>query len=231
MSTTPYVPRSTHKSKSKSNESNESNEPSGSHLEPLFEYPLTIALLGIDGAGKSTIADIIAADLQAAGIPAQIMRNPGGRRWMSRLADRFGTRLPSALANRLEWTVRCTNVIYSHTCAAMFSGVTIMDRHIPCQLVLQAVRGLPASKTLSWFLARLPVPDALVLIDSPAALAFQRIEARGEDHESMPYLSAAREAYLEIARCRGWVILDGSATPREVADALTHAVRRRAEQH
>lgn len=195
----------------------------GQSIMQLPAYPRTIALLGIDGAGKSTVAEIFANDLRTLGMPAQIMRNPGGRRWASRLTARFGTQLSPRWANRLEWAVRCANVLYAHGRATRFAGITVMDRHIPCQLVLQALRGFPTRRALPWILARLPRPEVIVLIDVPAELAYQRIVARGEDHEAMDYLLAARSAYLELAHRRGWHVIDGSGSPRRVADAVARA--------
>ncbi|PQZ89609.1 thymidylate kinase [Arthrobacter sp. MYb227] len=186
-------------------------------------YPRTIALLGIDGAGKSTVAQMFATDLRTTGMSAQIMRNPSGRRWASRMTARFGAQLSPLWANRLEWAVRCANVLYAHGRATRFPGITVMDRHIPCQLVLQALRGFPTGRILPWLFARLPRPEVIVLIDVPAELAYQRIMARGEDHEAMDYLLAARSAYLGLARRRGWHVVDGSGSPRNVADAVARA--------
>lgn len=186
-------------------------------------YPRTIALVGIDGAGKSTVAEIFATDLQATGIPSQIMRNPSGRRWLSRLPLHFGSLLSPALANRFEWAVRCTNVLYGHVRATRFPGITVMDRHIPCQLVLQAMRGFPSGRMLPWVLAKLPRPEVIVLIDVPADIAYQRILTRGEDYETLVYLEATRSAYLELAKNRGWYIVDGTGSARQVADAVARA--------
>lgn len=174
-------------------------------------------LLGIDGAGKTTAATALVDRVRATGVRAQLLRNPAGRRWMSRVAARFGTALPPVWANRLESVVRSVNVLLAHARAAVFPGTTVMDRHMACQLVLRSVRGLPRGRLLPWLMTRLPRPDAIILIDVPAEIAHARIIARGEDSETMAYLLSAREAYLEIAAARGWHIIDGSGTPAEVA--------------
>ncbi|MBV1779299.1 thymidylate kinase [Paeniglutamicibacter sp. ABSL32-1] len=179
--------------------------------------PRTVVLLGIDGAGKTTVGTTLAAELQASGTQAQLLRNPAGRRWMSRVAGRFGTALTPAWADRLESVVRLANVLASHARASGFAGTTVMDRHVACQLVLRSVRGLPQGVLLPWLLSRLPEPDAVILIDVPAEVAHARILARGEDSETLSYLRSAREAYLEIALARGWHIIDGTGTPRQVA--------------
>lgn len=178
----------------------------------------TVVLLGIDGAGKTTVGRTIVADLRDSGTPAQLLRNPAGRRWMSRMAERLGiAALSPAWANRAESVVRGVNVLVAHARAARFAGTTVMDRHAACQLVLRAVRGLPQGVLLQWLTIRLPRPDAVILIDVPPGLAYDRIIARGEDCETLEYLQAARTAYLELALARGWHIIDGSGTPQQVA--------------
>lgn len=174
-------------------------------------------LLGIDGAGKTTAATALVAGIRDTGIRAQLLRNPAGRRWMSRVAARFGTALPPTWANRLESVVRCANVFVAHTRASVFPGTTVMDRHLACQLVLRSVRGLPRGRLLPWIMDRLPQPDAVILIDVPAEVAHARILARGEDSETMSYLVSAREAYLEIAAAKGWHVVDSSGIPENVA--------------
>lgn len=183
----------------------------------LSAHSRTIVLLGIDGAGKTTAGNVLVRGIQDSGKPAQLLRNPAGRRWLSRVAGRLGTVLTPIWANRLESVVRCVNVLAAHLRARGFAGTTVMDRHIACQLVLRSVRGLPQGVILPWLVSRLPRPDAIVLIDVPAEVAHARIVARGEDEESLSYLRSAREAYLQIARARAWHIVDGSGTPQQVA--------------
>lgn len=179
--------------------------------------PRSVVLLGIDGAGKTTVGTTLVAELRDSGWPAQLLRNPAGRRWMSRVAARFGIVLTPAWANRLESVVRCLNVLVSHARAAGFAGTTVMDRHVACQLVLRSARGLPQGLLMPWLLSRLPKPDAVILIDVPAHIAHARILARGEDSETLSYLRSSREEYLELALSRGWHIIDGSGTPQQVA--------------
>jgi dTMP kinase len=183
----------------------------------------TVVLLGIDGAGKTTAAKALIGALHDSGTPAQLLRNPAGRRWMSRVAGHLGVSLAPAWANRLESVVRSVNVLVAHYRASGFPGTTVMDRHIACQLVLRSVRGLPQGVVLQWLLVRLPRPDAIILVDVPADVAHARIISRGEDIETLSYLRSAREAYLEIALARGWHVIDGSGTRQQVADAALRA--------
>ena len=49
-----------------------------------------VALVGIDGSGKTTQAMRLAAALCAAGVPARYGRNAGGRRFLGRVARKLG---------------------------------------------------------------------------------------------------------------------------------------------
>jgi dTMP kinase len=54
----------------------------------------TVVVLGIDGAGKTTAARALIAAERAAGREAALVRNPAGRRWLSRVSSRLGVDVP-----------------------------------------------------------------------------------------------------------------------------------------
>ncbi|MET1034947.1 MAG: dTMP kinase [Arthrobacter sp.] len=183
----------------------------------------TIVVLGADGSGKTTAAAGLVASELGAGRPAQHLRNPAGRRWLARVTGPLGPRVPPRWADRFESAVRTLNVLAAHARAARFVGVTVMDRHLACQLVLRRVRGLPPGLFLPWLERALPRPDAVVLLDVPAETAHARIAARGEDSESLGYLRAARTEYLALAASRGWHVVDAGGSPDEVVDRVLAA--------
>ncbi|MGJ9403843.1 dTMP kinase [Arthrobacter sp. KK5.5] len=180
----------------------------------------TIVVVGIDGAGKTTAARALVAREQAAGRPAQLLRNPGGRRWLSRRAETLGLAVPPPSADRFETVVRTANVIAAHLRALAFGGTSVMDRHLVCQLVLRRVRGLPSGRALGWLAGALPRPDAVVLLDVPPEIGHARVLARGEDSETPAYLSAARTHYLSLAAEHGWHLVDATGSPDEVAGRI-----------
>lgn len=192
------------------------------------ESARTVVVLGIDGAGKTTAARALIAAERAAGREAVLVRNPAGRRWLSRVASRLGVDIPVRWKERFETIVRSVNVLAAHARAALFTrrirqrtgALVVMDRHLACQLVLRDVRGLPRGRFLPWLAGRLPAPDAIVLLDLPAEEAYARIHARGEDHEPLDYLRAARAAYLGLAAAEGWHVVDATEAPERVAEAL-----------
>src|SRR5918993_5899854 len=60
------------------------------HVRTRQRTPRTVALIGIDGSGKTTQAHRLADDLAAAGLPTSYRRNAGGRHWFGRLATALG---------------------------------------------------------------------------------------------------------------------------------------------
>lgn len=177
-------------------------------------------LLGIDGAGKTTTAVALAAAARATGQPAIMLRNRSCRRWLIRTSHRFGKELPVRWSDRVETVVRTVNVLLAHARAARKGQLTVMDRHLVCQLVLRDVRGLPPGRLLSWLSDRLLRTETVAVLDVPAETAYERIRVRGEDHEALDYLRATRTAYLDLARSRGWHVVDATTTPDAILSQI-----------
>ena len=68
-----------------------------------------------------------------------------------------------------------------------------------------------------------PRPDLILLIDVPEDVAFQR----KSDIPSPRYLEERRKVYLEMARGREMVILDGSQGPSDLASMIKDEVSKR----
>ncbi|MGQ1838671.1 AAA family ATPase [Kocuria turfanensis] len=181
-------------------------------------------LLGIDGVGKTTTAEALAAAARESGRPAIVLRNRSGRRWLARVSARCGLELPVRWADRFETVVRTANVAVSQARAGRREGLVVLDRHLVCQLVLRQGRGLPPGRVLPWLAARSIRYYAVVVLDIPAQIAQQRILRRGEDHETLEHLQTARTAYLELARAEGWGVLDATATTDVLAAQIAAAV-------
>lgn len=185
-----------------------------------------VVVLGIDGAGKTTTVAALAAAERASGRPAIVLRNRSGRRWLARTSARLGVDLPVLWADRFETVVRAVNVLVSAARQVRRRGLVLVDRHLVCQLVLRRVRGLPPGRFLPGLAAGSLRADAVVVLDVPAESALERILVRGEDHESLAYLRAARSAYLEIARARGWSVVDATGTTEAVLARVARAIGR-----
>jgi len=193
--------------------------------------PRTIALVGIDGSGKTTQAHLLAEDLSADGLRAAYRRNAGGRHWFGRLATRLGRADGEELLGRrlmlvVESVLRWLAILRTLLRRAVTGEIAVMDRYAVCQYAsLRAHGAAPAAERRArlayrWF----PKPDLTLFLAVDPQVAHDRIEARGYDHETLDYLSGALAAYRCLPEFRGMVEIDANGTPAEVAAAIRAAV-------
>jgi thymidylate kinase len=201
--------------------------------------PAVIALVGIDGSGKTTQARLLAGALSAAGAPATYWQNAGGRRWFGRLARKLGRRDGQRLLGRrgllvaesiLRWLAIARALVRSW----LRGRIAVMDRYAVCQYASIRAHGKhgpggrpPAYRRLTSLrfgerAARLayrvfPAPDITFFLVVDPGEAYQRIEARGTDHEDIGYLSAAQAAYRALPEGSRFIEIDAGGTPDEVA--------------
>jgi dTMP kinase len=187
--------------------------------------PRTIALVGIDGSGKTTQAHRLADALASEGLNAAYRRNAGGRRWFGRLSARLGRGddAEDLLGRRamlfVESVLRWLAILRTLLRRALTGEITVMDRYAVCQYAsLRARAAQPAAERRARLAYRLfPTPDVTFLLTVDPQVAHDRIEARGYDHESTDYLSAAATAYRSLPEYPGFVVIDANGTPDEVA--------------
>lgn len=189
-----------------------------------------IALVGIDGSGKTTQAVRLTEALRAHGVRVRYGPNPGGRRWLSRAARRLAGTEPVALLGRrgllaVESVLRWLAIARSLLSANLTRRVSVMDRYSICQRVSVRVHGggrlLNGAVRMTYRM--FPRPDLLILLDIDPELAYERIERRGTDHEELSFLRAAALAYRDLAGDA--VVIDGGMSEDEVAQAVWKVLR------
>jgi dTMP kinase len=197
------------------------------HVNPPPRPVRTIALVGIDGSGKTTQAHRLAEDLAATGQPAAYRRNAGGRRWFGRLAIRLGRRDGEDLLGRramlfVESLLRWLAILRTLLRRAVTGEVAVMDRYAVCQYAsLRAHGAAPAAERRARLAYRFfPPPDVTFLLAVDPSVAHDRIEARGYDHETIAYLDAASAAYRSLPEYGSFVAIDANGTADEVAAAI-----------
>jgi dTMP kinase len=198
----------------------------------------TVALVGIDGSGKTTQAHQLATALAARGLPATYRRNAGGRRWFGRLATALGRRDGEHLLGRramllVESVLRWLAILRTLLRRTVTGEIAIMDRYAVCQYAsIRAHAKTPRPERLNRAERRarlayrvFPAPDVTFLLAVDPAVAYERIERRGYDHEEMDYLRAATAAYESLPEHPTFVVIDANGTPEQVQQALLDHLR------
>lgn len=198
-------------------------------LNPRYpsRMPRTIALVGIDGSGKTTQARTVAAELAEAGFPAVYRQNAGGRHWFGRIAvmlgradaeDLFGRRGALAVESVLRWFAIARTMVRR----AVRREIAVMDRYAVCQFAsLRAHGARPAAIRRARLAYRLfPSPDVTFFLAVDPEVAQERIEQRGYDTETMEYLRAADDAYRALPEFSRFVVIDANGTPEQVTKAI-----------
>ena len=193
-----------------------------------------LVLDGIDGCGKSTQARLLAEALtDARGVPALHLREPG--------STKVGERIREILLSReheldpgvelLLFAAARRQTLRELVQPALAAGRDVVcERFHASTFAYQAFAGgLPEDDVLSVLLrwADEPRPDALILLDvDPAAAARRRagpedrIEAKG-----IEFQRRVAEGFRRFARLQpGTVVIDGSASPADVARSVREAV-------
>jgi dTMP kinase len=187
--------------------------------------PLVIALVGIDGAGKTTQAEHLARALTATGIPATRCSNPGGRVRLGRIARRLGRQDADDLLGRggalaVESTVRWGAILWGLLRTLPLGRTAVMDRYSYCQFVSVRVRGGHCEGLIRFVYRLLPDPDVVCwLVLSPES-AMARIDGRGTDTEELGHLRALAREYLTLPEAAGFRRVDAEAPPDQVHEAL-----------
>lgn len=187
--------------------------------------PPVIAFVGIDGSGKTTQAHRLAATLSARGTPAIYCQNAGGRRWLGRLARRVGRRDAERLLGRdgltlVESALRWLALARAVARSVLGRRAAVMDRHAVCQYASIRAHGTRWEAAARLGYRVFPQPDVTFMLSVAPAEAYRRIEARGTDHESLDFLTAADVAYRSLPEYRAFVVIDANGTPDETTRAV-----------
>lgn len=179
-----------------------------------------IALEGIDGAGKSTLARSLASALRRRGLSVRVRREPVDAR-IGRLAQESGTR--DAWSGAIYFTVD------RHLAAADLEhdllryDVVISDRSYFSTLAYQGSLLSPREQRRLEALERGAIrsPDRVVLLDLPVGRALPRVGERAAGSRRGPLerartLARVARAYRELARRHRWTVLDARLPRRQL---------------
>ncbi|ADD42039.1 dTMP kinase [Stackebrandtia nassauensis] len=185
----------------------------------------TIALVGIDGAGKTTQARWLKRWLTQLGHPVRYRMVASGRRVLGNTARRLGrpdsvALLGPGMAIRAETLLRYWNLTVGNG-----GGILIADRYAVCQYARTRVvypRLEPWARRL---LGRVPPPDLTLYLDVAPETAHLRVKTRGIDEEPVDSLAAMDSAYRSLPEFASFAIVDANRDPEEIAETIRDEVR------
>lgn len=191
-----------------------------------------VAVVGLDGAGKSTQVRMLGEWLRAQGIPGQAHRSltmAPVRKALNAIAEEEG------VADHLELiggeTMRlissCSQLARVTFLAEPLTtspDVVIVDRYVYCQYALAKAEGVGSVDFLRRLLGGAPKPDLTIFLDVSPAEAVRRINVRGIDEEDPDFLESFRDAYLGLPEFADFVSVPGDGDFDTVQLAMRQAI-------
>ncbi len=197
---------------------------------------LLIAVEGIDGAGKTTVAATLAQWCGERGMLCALSKEPTSLKSGLRLRESAATgRMTLEQELALFHQDREEHAARSIRPALEECAIVILDRYYWSTAAYQGARGADVGEVLDFNEQNFPVPDLLLLLDLPVEVGQRRIRVRGDQpnaFENVDALESARGIFLELAsksaaRC---VKIDASRPWRDVSRECLHHFRQMAMQ-
>jgi len=196
-----------------------------------------ITIEGLDGAGKTTLAEGLADALRADGRPVELLREPGGVALSERIRSLVkDPSLPvDARAEALLYAAARAQLVAELLSPLLDAGTwVLLDRFVDSSLAYQGGgRGLGVEevRAINLFATGGLRPDRTLLLRVDGATRASRQAVRGEapdrlERESDGFFEAIGAAYDELAAAEPerFRVLDAAASPDTVLAAALAAV-------
>jgi dTMP kinase len=191
-----------------------------------------VVLEGGDATGKSTQVTALAGRLADKGLDVVTTFEPGatalGARLRSLLLDDGAPVDPVAEA-LLMAADRAEHVVEVLRPALARGAWVVSDRFVPSSLAYQGVGrglGVPEIEQLNELATAGIEPDLVIVLDLSPEEARRRMGAPRDrlEGEDEAFALAVHEAYRDLAKTRGWEVVDAGGTPEIVAGAIWSCV-------
>jgi dTMP kinase len=197
-----------------------------------------ITIEGIDGAGKTTLADGLVAALGGRGIPITLLREPGGVVVSERVRDlvKDPGLTVGARTEALLYAAARAQLVEEALVPRLDAGTwVLLDRFVDSSLAYQGggrELGIERIRELNAFATGGLVPDRTLLLSVGAAEARARAHGRADsadrlEREDDDFFGRISEAYVTLAAAEPERIrtIDAGLGPDEVLGAALEAIR------
>lgn len=197
---------------------------------------LLIAVEGIDGAGKTTVAATLAQWCGERGLLCALSKEPTSLEWGRKLRE-------SAASGRLTLDEELTmfhkdredHSRNSIQPALDEDAIMILDRYYWSTAAYQGARGAKVKDVLEFNESSFPIPDLVLLLDLPVEAGQKRIRVRGDQPNSFEEAAIqekVRKIFLDLpsrshAPCQ---VVDASRPWRDVSRECLRLFRQAALQ-
>jgi dTMP kinase len=203
-------------------------------LKTPIPHGFLIAVEGIDGAGKTSLATLLAQWCGERGLACVISKEPTSLKWGQELrASAKAGRLTLERELELFELDRRQHVTNTIKPAMEAGGIVILDRYYWSSAAYQGARGADPQEIMASNERFAPQPDLVIILDSEVDVGLHRIRARGDkpnEFENKSLLQKSRDIFRQIsANHPASYTIDSSGYLKESFDLALSEFLRRAE--
>lgn len=191
-----------------------------------------IALIGIDGSGKTTLAHRIVERIAARGIAAAYRKTESGRSGLDRTVQRLGyADLPDLVGADtgilMEAAIGSRSLREARPLLRVPRSFVVFDRYAHCHYALSHLFAPNTEPVVRALFARFPDPDMVFFLATPPALRAERVDTRGGNPKTLAFLEGFDQAYRGLPEAANCVVLDGTGSPDAILEEAWARLARR----
>lgn len=189
---------------------------------------MLIAIEGIDGSGKSTIANYLKEELEKEGFRVVVFKEPTNSIYGQKIRQSFNNRLDAHKELELFLLDRKHDVERNILPALKKGYIIVMDRYYYSTIAYQGARGIDIDKIKKMNEKIAPKPDLVIILDVKPEIGIRRIKERGDKpnkFEDLEYLEKVRKIFLEL-KDDNIVIVDANKNIEFVKNEVLKAIKK-----